>query len=55
MFHTEAPPEIQYLKASISEDQRREFGRLVETTVGQIEAGHFASHSGIRFPPEWLP
>src|SRR4029077_8740884 len=35
-------PEIQYLKASISEEQRQEFGRLVETTVSQIEAGHFA-------------
>jgi hypothetical protein len=36
--------------ASISEEQRREFGRLVETTVGQIEAGQFVAHSGIRFP-----
>jgi hypothetical protein len=43
-------PEIQYLKASISEEQRREFGRLVEATVGQVEAGQFLSHSGIRFP-----
>jgi hypothetical protein len=43
-------PEIQYLKTSISEEQRREFGRVVETTVEQIESGHFASHSGIRFP-----
>src|ERR1700731_1032251 len=43
-------PEIQYLIASISEAQRREFGRLVETTVDQIERGHFAPHSGIRFP-----
>jgi hypothetical protein len=43
-------PEIQYLKASISEEQRREYGRLVETTVGQIEAAQFPSHSGIRFP-----
>ena len=43
-------PEIQYLKAAISEDQRREYGRLVETTVGQIEAGQFPPHSGIRFP-----
>ena len=44
------PPEIQYLKASISDEQRQEFGRLVETTINQIEAGHFVSHSGIRFP-----
>ena len=43
-------PEIQYLKTSISEEQRREFRRVVETTVDQIESGHFASHSGIRFP-----
>jgi hypothetical protein len=43
-------PEIQYLKATISEEQRKEFGRLVETTVSQIETGHFDSHSGIRFP-----
>src|SRR5215472_2092720 len=42
--------EIQYLKTSISEEQRREYGRLVETTVGQIESGCFHSHSGIRFP-----
>jgi len=43
-------PEIQYLKATISEEQRKDFGRLVETTVGQLEAGQFPSHSGIRFP-----
>ncbi len=43
-------PEIQYLKATISEEQRQEFGRLVETTIDQLESGHFSSHSGIRFP-----
>ena len=43
-------PEIQYLKASISEEQRQEFGRLVECTVNQIENGLFPSHTGIRFP-----
>jgi len=43
-------PEIQYLKATISEEQRREFGRLVQTTIEQLESGHFSSHSGIRFP-----
>jgi NAD(P)-dependent dehydrogenase (short-subunit alcohol dehydrogenase family) len=26
-------PEIQYLRTSISEEQRREFGRLLETTI----------------------
>jgi len=43
-------PEIQYLKATISEDQRQDFGRLIEATVGQLESGQFPSHSGIRFP-----
>jgi PD-(D/E)XK nuclease superfamily len=43
-------PKIQYLRATISEEQRKEYGRLVETTVAQIEAGQFNSHSGIRFP-----
>jgi hypothetical protein len=43
-------PEIQYLKASISDEQRREFAQLVVTTIDQIEAVQFPSHSGIRFP-----
>ena len=42
--------EIQYLHTTISDDQRREFGQLVEQTVGQIEAAQFLPHSGIRFP-----
>ena len=43
-------PEIQYLHTTISDAQRQEFSDLVETTVGQIEAGHILPHSGIRFP-----
>ncbi len=43
-------PEIQYLRTSISEEQRLEFDRLVATTIGQIEAAQFPAHSGIRFP-----
>jgi len=43
-------PEIQYLKTSITEEQRQEFGRLVDSAVSQIEAGQFVPHSGIRFP-----
>jgi len=50
VFVRKHAPEIQYLRASISEEQRTEFGRLVETTIRQIEAGHFNSHSGVRFP-----
>ena len=43
-------PEIQYLRAVISEGQRREFGRLAEDSIARIEAGRFLPHSGIRFP-----
>jgi hypothetical protein len=43
-------PEIQYLKTSITEDQQKEFGQLVESAIGQIETGQFLPHSGIRFP-----
>src|SRR6266568_3582451 len=50
VFVRKHAPEIQYLRATISEEQRQEFGRLVETTIGQIEAAQFVSHSGIRFP-----
>jgi len=50
VFVRKQAPEIQYLKATISEEQRREFGRLVEATIHQLESGHFSSHSGIRFP-----
>ena len=34
--------EIQYLKARITDKQRQEYGKLVEATVGQIEAGNFS-------------
>ena len=50
VFVRKQAPEIQYLKASISEEQRQEFDRMVRTTIDQIEAGHFVAHSGIRFP-----
>lgn len=42
--------EIQYLKTTITDQQREEFGRMVEATVSHIEAGEFLPHSGIRFP-----
>jgi hypothetical protein len=50
VFVRKQQPEIQYLKTTISKEQRREFGRLVEATINQLEAGQFPSHSGIRFP-----
>jgi len=43
-------PEIQYLLASISDEQRQEFGQLVETTPRQIETAQFLPRPGIRFP-----
>ena len=48
-------PEIQYLRSTITEEQRREFGQLVEDTVAQIEAAQFLPHSGIRFPRTAAP
>jgi hypothetical protein len=50
VFVRKSVPEIQYLKTSITDEQRREYGHLVEATVGQIQSGHFPAHSGIRFP-----
>jgi len=43
-------PEIQYLHSTISDQQRREFGQLVEDSISQIEAAQFLPHPGIRFP-----
>jgi hypothetical protein len=43
-------PEIQYLKTSISEEQRSEFGRLLANAISQIGSAQFPFHSGIRFP-----
>ena len=42
--------EIQYLRATISQQQREQFGKLVLLTIRQIESGEFPQHSGIRFP-----
>ena len=42
--------EVQYLQATITEEQRAQFGQLVEDTIRRIKAGHFLPHSGIRFP-----
>jgi hypothetical protein len=50
VFVRKHQPEIQYLRTSISDEQRLGFGHLVATTIGQIEAAQFPAHSGIRFP-----
>jgi hypothetical protein len=50
VFVRKRVPEIQYLSAVISQEQRNDFARLVENTVAQIEAANYLAHSGIRFP-----
>jgi PD-(D/E)XK nuclease superfamily len=42
--------EIQYLRTTISDEQRREFSQLVEDSIRRIESAQFLPHSGIRFP-----
>src|SRR5437667_6886723 len=42
--------EVQYLRATITDEQRHEFGQLVEDTIRRIESAQFLPHSGIRFP-----
>jgi PD-(D/E)XK nuclease superfamily len=42
--------EVQYLRTTITDEQRREFGQLARDTIQRIEAAHFPAHSGIRFP-----
>jgi hypothetical protein len=42
--------EIQYLRTTITNEQREEFGQLVQDTIVRIESAQFLPHSGIRFP-----
>ena len=42
--------EVQYLRTTITDEQRKEFGQLVEDTIRRIEALKFPPHSGIRYP-----
>ena len=42
--------EVQYLRTTISDEQRAEFGRIVEDTIHRVESAQFLPHSGIRFP-----
>jgi hypothetical protein len=42
--------EVQYLRTTITDEQREEFGDLVENTIRRIESADFLPHSGIRFP-----
>jgi CRISPR/Cas system-associated exonuclease Cas4 (RecB family) len=42
--------EVQYLRSTITEEQRQEFGQLVADTIRRIQSAEFLPHSGIRFP-----
>ena len=42
--------EVQYLRTTITDEQRNEFGQLVEDTMRRVESAQFLPHSGIRFP-----
>jgi hypothetical protein len=42
--------EIQYFRTVITDEQREEFGRLVQDSIQRIESAEFLPHSGIRFP-----
>jgi CRISPR/Cas system-associated exonuclease Cas4 (RecB family) len=42
--------EIQYFRTTITDEQREEFGRLVDDIIPRIESAQFLPHSGVRFP-----
>ena len=42
--------EIQYFRTTITNEQREEFGQLVDDTIRRIESAQFLPHSGVRFP-----
>ena len=42
--------EVQHLHTTITNEQREEFGDLVEGTIRRIESADFLPHGGIRFP-----
>src|SRR5437588_972577 len=42
--------EIQYFHTNITDEQREEFGQLVDDTIRRIESAQFLPHSGVRFP-----
>jgi len=50
VFVRKKNPEIQYLKISITEQQRQDYAALVGETIRQIESGLFLPHTGVRFP-----
>jgi hypothetical protein len=50
VFVRKRQPEVQYLSTTITDEQREQFGALVQETIERIESAHFLPRSGIRFP-----
>jgi hypothetical protein len=50
VFVRKKTPEIQYLRTTITEQQRQEYAALVGETIRQIESGLYLPHTGVRFP-----
>ena len=42
--------EIQHFRTTITDEQREEFGQVVDDTIHRIESAQFLPHSGVRFP-----
>jgi len=42
--------EVQYLRTTITDEQRQDFAALVADAIQRIESAQFLPHSGIRFP-----
>jgi hypothetical protein len=50
VFVRKKKPEIQYLRATVSEAQRLDYGRTVDAAVAAIRQARFEPRPGIRFP-----
>lgn len=50
VFVRKKKPEIQYLRASISDTQRSDYARLVDATIANVRRARFEPQPGIRFP-----
>ena len=50
VFVRKSQPEIQYLRATITQEQRSEYLELVRETIKRISAWSFPPHPGVRFP-----
>jgi len=50
VFVRKRQPEVQYLSTTITDEQREQFGAVLQETIGRIESAHFLPRSGIRFP-----